>query len=270
MIKTGPATEQQVRSVRLPDHIRPTRTFAPLTHDEVLTRLESRMDILGLGLERDQFGRTRKEFTLANDGAKMYVALPLTSRIDPEMKEMVVIVHSFDKTLALRIGFGSECSYCTNGLVFAALVMKMKHCPGTLGKGGVNIDNEIDDALKQRGFFADQQKGFYNRLRETELGNKDVNDMLVRSMDSGAIKATEIPHVLEQWQTPRFEAFAPRTAFSLLNAYTDVYRRGGANRTNGVATRNGPVFVERSTKLVNQFASEYASDLNIEFDPLNN
>ena len=45
------------------------------------------------------------------------------------------------------------------------------------------------------------------------------------------------------------------------HAYTDVFKRGGENRTNGVASQNGPVFVDRSTRLVGLFADEYADDL---------
>ena len=42
--------------------------------------------------------------------------------------------------------------------------------------------------------------------------------------DCRAITASQIPDVLQEWRTPEHEAFRPRNAWSLFNAFTSVYR----------------------------------------------
>jgi|GEM_PF-4935290 len=42
--------------------------------------------------------------------------------------------------------------------------------------------------------------------------------------DCRAITASQIPDVLEEWRHPQHEAFTPRNAWSLFNAFTAVYR----------------------------------------------
>ena len=48
--------------------------------------------------------------------------------------------------------------------------------------------------------------------------------IVVRSADCRAITASQIPDVLQEWRTPEHEAFRPRNAWSLFNAFASVYR----------------------------------------------
>ena len=45
-----------------------------------------------------------------------------------------------------------------------------------------------------------------------------------RAADCRAITASQIPDVLRGWRHPEHEAFQPRNAWSLFNAFTTVYR----------------------------------------------
>lgn len=268
-MKTGQATEAQVRAIPLPREViaeaRHSTTWTPLRHRDVLDRLDNALSRKGLEVARDEGGTERRTFTLARDGAQMYVALPLRVNIDPSIRMMIGIVNSFNKSLALRIGFGSEVHVCTNGLIFAQQAIRLRHIPSSIGENCENLDASLDEALGMFDYYLSEQRRFYNGLREVELTDRDAHDLVVRMSMVEAITSGDIRHVVDQWHSPRFEEFEHRTAYSLLNAATDVYRRGRGD--GGVAQRNGVTFSERSTRLAQFFSDEFF-DGGINFEPV--
>jgi hypothetical protein len=46
--------------------------------------------------------------------------------------------------------------------------------------------------------------------------------MLVESIRRNVIPASNLPKVIEAWETPTHADFEPRTAWSLFNAFTEV------------------------------------------------
>ena len=57
------------------------------------------------------------------------------------------------------------------------------------------------------------------------MGEVQVHDFVVRSLDARVITTQQIPRVLEQWRTPKHPEFAEqRNAWRLFNAYTEVLK----------------------------------------------
>jgi len=52
-----------------------------------------------------------------------------------------------------------------------------------------------------------------------------IHDFVIKSMDRGVIAPSAVKNVLDEWRIPRFEEFAPRTAWSLSNAYTESFKK---------------------------------------------
>lgn len=245
-------TEETIRNMGLPSTVVPTDTWRPLSHGDFLAIVETALSAAGLEVARDDTGSHRKRFTLVDDGAKMYATLPLTHRIDNDSRLMIGLANSYNKTLAARIGFGSEVFVCTNGCFFAEKVLGRKHTKHFLE----DLPNEIADALGQTQTFIDQQATFFGRLRDVNLTDKDVNDFVVRSaLDHDCITNGEISDVVEEYRKPRFEEFAPRTAWSLHNAYTEIGKR--------IQAKNGNLHSERAVRLSGLFADTFASDLSL-------
>ena len=245
-------TEAQVRSFVMPSHIVATETFTPLAHGTVLDAIESALGKSGLQLARNDQGELERSFTIVDKGAKMYATLPLTNHIDDESQLMIGIVNSWNKSLSLRLGFGSRVFVCTNGCFFAEKVVGRKHTPNILR----DLPDLLTMALAQTATYIEGQRKFFERLRTATLTDKDVNDFVVRSaMDREVITVGEIADVVAEWRTPRYEEFAPRTAWSLHNAYTEVGKR--VQKTNGV------LHAERMVRLTAMFAETFAHDLSL-------
>ena len=58
----------------------------------------------------------------------------------------------------------------------------------------------------------------------TEIEDRTAHDLIVRATDVGVCPIQLIPRVLHEWREPRHEAFAPRNAWSLFNAFTEALK----------------------------------------------
>jgi hypothetical protein len=60
--------------------------------------------------------------------------------------------------------------------------------------------------------------------KNSELTDVAAHDLIVRSIDARALTATQVPKLLQEWRHPQHPEFAPRTAWSLFNGYTEVLK----------------------------------------------
>lgn len=246
------ATEAFVRDVRKPPQFAATSSFRPLEHSEALDAVEKAMADVSLIVDHSPEGGLRKRFTLADKNAKMSAVLPLVTRIDDSCRMQVAILNSWNKTLAIRVGFGAEVFVCMNGSVFASEVIGRKHTTNILA----DLPHLLTKALGKVSEYAEHQRRFFARLREVEMTDVTANDFIVRAaMDHGCVTEGEIVHVVRQWRNPEHDEFKPRTAWSLHNAFTEVGKR--------IQNRNGNVHAERSVRLSGLFADSFASDLGL-------
>ena len=246
------ATEAMVRSIRKPPEFAATSSFRPLEHYEALDAVTKAMADVSLIVDHSPEGDLRKRFTVADKQAKMAAVLPLVNPIDEFCRMQVAILNSWNKTLAMRVGFGAEVFVCCNGSVFASEVIGRKHTTNILA----DLPHLLNQALSKVNEYADHQRRFFARLREVELSDVTANDFIVRAaIDHGCVTEGEIVHVVRQWRDPAHDEFKPRTAWSLHNAFTEVGKR--------IERRNGNVHAERSVRLSGLFADTFASDLRL-------
>jgi len=245
-------TEQDVRNAVLPSHIQETDSWKPISHGHFLDLIDKALTDAGLQIAQNDDASYCKRFTLVDKGAKMFATMSLTSRIDDSSRLMIGLANSWNKSLAARIGFGSEVFVCSNGAFFAEKIIGRKHTKNFLSE----IPAQIADALAQTKTFVEQQQKFFERLRGVTLDDKDVNDFVVRSaIDHDCITSGEISGVVEEYRKPRFAEFEPRNAWSLHNAYTEIGKRS--------QNQNGITHSERMVRLSGLFADTFASDLNL-------
>jgi hypothetical protein len=243
-------TESEVRAMVMPHTVVATDSFKPLPHGEVLTLVEGALNLAGLQIARDDSGQTRKCFTVVDKGAKMFATLPLTNRIDEFSQLQIGIANSWNKTLSLRIGFGSRVFVCSNGSFFAEKIIGRKHTANIIA----DLPGLMLKALEQSKTYLEQQTRFFARLRDVSITDREANDIIVRSAaDHECITGGEIIDVVGEWRKPRYEDFAPRNAWSLHNAYTEVHKR--------VQNINGNLAAERSVRMSRMFADLFAKDI---------
>ena len=64
-------------------------------------------------------------------------------------------------------------------------------------------------------------------MKSQELPPAHAHHLMVEAIRATILPASRLPKVIEAWEEPRHEEFAPRTAWSLFNAFTEVEKGSG-------------------------------------------
>jgi hypothetical protein len=59
-------------------------------------------------------------------------------------------------------------------------------------------------------------------MKERDLSPEIADHLMVEAVRRNVLPASNLPKVIEAWEKPTHEEFAPRTAWSLFNAFTEV------------------------------------------------
>ena len=160
-------------------------------------------------------------------------------------KLMIGIRNSHDKAFALGMAFGTWMLVCANLEFGADYVIGRKHTSRLLQ----DLPVRIAELMGNLGEFKVSHERRLESYRRTPLGDVEVHDILIRSVDDNVISNAHIAKVLGEWRSPQHEEFEPRNVFSLMNAYTEVFKgtntfdlSGRTRRLHGLL---GPVVVER-------------------------
>jgi len=98
---------------------------------------------------------------------------------------------------------------CDNLAFRSDLMVRRTHSP----QGIANFSNDIATAVLELASF-----------RDTVMPDERADSLILRAaIDRGVIPLRAIPHVVREWKEPRHEQFAPRTAWSLFNAFTSAF-----------------------------------------------
>lgn len=72
-------------------------------------------------------------------------------------------------------------------------------------------------------------------LQQRELRDESAESLILCSAEHEIIGWRLIPKVLTEWREPSHDEFKPRTAYSLLNAYTEVLKPRFKSRPHAAA-----------------------------------
>ena len=205
-------TRQQLAEVPTPSS---TDTWYPLPHTTVLRAVEDQLEACG-------FIISETAHALSHDGDCYFGVLNITvqGRNNDEFSWIVGVRNSHNKLFPAGLVAGSRVFVCDNCAFSGEVRISRKHtrwaerdlhhltarAVGQLGDKLVNLDHRIQ------------------RYQSTYLSNARAHDMVIRSLDVGVITSTQVVDVLKEWREPSHDAFLPRTAWSLFNAFTEVHK----------------------------------------------
>lgn len=61
-------------------------------------------------------------------------------------------------------------------------------------------------------------------MKVREFPPAHAHHLMVKAIRANVLPASRLPKALEAWEDPRHEEFAPRTAWSLFNAFTEIQK----------------------------------------------
>jgi hypothetical protein len=82
----------------------------------------------------------------------------------------------------------------------------------------------IGSAVASLSSFKDAEQDRIRRMMEMELTPSAASHVILMAFRRGIISTLQIPKVCEAWENPPHDEFKARTAWSLMNAFTEVLR----------------------------------------------
>jgi len=133
---------------------------------------------------------------------------------------VVGLRNSHDKSFPAGICAGNAPFVCSNLVFHNEIVFGRRHTTNLLR----DLPQIISRAIGALGDMWTKHETRVTKYAETPLTDDEAGNLILRSYRAGAIGKTMIADVLDQWEKPAHEEFAPRNLWSLHNSFTEVYK----------------------------------------------
>jgi len=192
-----------------------TRTWYPMSHGTILDEVETQLRGCG-------FQITNETHALSHGGARYFGVLSVTviGRSNRDFGWVVGLRNSHDQKYPAGLVAGTRVFVCDN-LAFSGEVRISRKHTRYAERDLRHLTARAVGQLGERFMGLDQR---VTRYKSTDIDDPRAHDMVIRAVDAAAITPAQIPDVLEHWRKPEHEAFLPRTAWSLFNAFTEVHK----------------------------------------------
>ena len=229
---SGVVTMKEAFGIQVPDA---TKTYTPVPNEELWKMLQQTAQARGLQLGTPSLG-------VAQKGQRLFGSVEITNQdlLDGAGRLMLCFRNSYNRTMSVGICFGSKVFVCSN-MCFTGYTSEGEDAVGQVHHrhqsnvfDGLQV--RLNSALDKFSIFKSYQDDFYNRLQEIELEDAQAHDLIINSVRAEAITAKDCFTVAEEWafqgrgaqneaeQDRWHKEFAPRNAWSLFNAFTEVHK----------------------------------------------
>ena len=213
--KAWSATRPELSEVPLPSG---TSSYTPVPHETFLQGIHVQLPAFGLKVDTEQLA-------LAREGKQMFGVLSCTNGHDDRGLRLAIgLRNSYDRSLSCGLVAGLRVVVCSNLCFSGEVEMRRRHTSNVLRDLPSCIDTMMSD-LKSLHIRQLEQA---DRLKSARLDtDADAHDLMMRAVRAKAFPASKLPRVIGEWDSPTHEEFEGRTAWSLLNAFTEVQKRRG-------------------------------------------
>jgi hypothetical protein len=188
-----------------------TRTWYPIKHATVLNAALSTISDAGFSVKA-------QNLAIAHQGHRFFATLDIDSAIVEGVSLAVGVRNSTDKSFPLGFCCGTRVFVCDNLAFSSEHVISRKHTRFGQQRYGDAIAQVVGSLRQYQAVEAKRIEEMQNLV----LRDEDAESKILRSFERGIVSTHTLPHVLREWREPSYEAFRPRTAWSLLNCFTTV------------------------------------------------
>ena len=191
-----------------------TKTWHPIPHNRILELTEQNLGGLGYTI-------TKSQYAMHKDGNRFFGLMWLKNGTNySDYSLMVGLRNSHDKSFPSSIALGSSVFVCDNLAFSGEVKLARKHT--------VHIERDLPGVVNRalgrlselRGVQDTRIEGYKN----FDLSDGQAHDLVIRALDARVVNTCRLPKVLGQWRNPNHSEFQPRNAWSLFNAFTEVFK----------------------------------------------
>lgn len=200
------ATEADIRAVPVPGE---TATWFPVEYGRFIEEVKLHIPRFGLTVAAESYG-------LAREGMQMFGVLTLAGGEDYSLA--IGLRNSYDRSLSVGLVCGTRVFCCDNLAFSGEVAMHRKHT--------IHVFRDLPDLiyrmLSQLGSMQARQSEEIDRWKLMELDRRLGNHLMMEAVRADAIPVSFLPRVIDAYEHPAHPEFAPRTAWSMFNAFSGV------------------------------------------------
>lgn len=214
--KSSLVTREQIAA--LPP-VQGTDSFKPIPHIELIVGLESVLNSRGIQIAETNQGLKKEQFAIGKGGYRLFGTMDLTLNGIGGTCASLGLRTANNKTMALQMIAGLRVFVCDN-MAFSGdtIMLKRRHT------SGLDLMPELFGAMDKYEQHYRKLKGEVDLLKTFEMTEQQAKIILHDVFAQQVMPVRFLPTVSEEYfaEEQRHEEFAPRTAWSLLNAFTEV------------------------------------------------
>lgn len=192
----------------------PTATWTPIPHATLLDEVERCLAINNLSVVEQAHGLTK-------GGMEYFGLMQVANGQNSEDYSWAVgLRNSHTKRFPASLVVGAGVFVCDNLSFSGEIRAVRKHTTHILRDLGGLIQRSIGRLMEK---WHDQDRRI-EAYKNANLGDVAAHDLVIRALDVRACTTTQVPRILNEWRNPKHDAFEPRTAWSLFNAFTEVHK----------------------------------------------
>ena len=199
-----------------------TETHYPIPHG---TLIETVRDVV----RGAQWSITDTDYALFHENNEMFAVWRIQNgQSHPDYDLTIGLRNSHNKMFAAGMAVGSYVMVCSNLDFSGEVAIGRKHTRYILRDLRGLVETAFSKVQAMR-ILQDRRIEVY---KENAPSDTEVHDFLIRSVDQKVMANSYVPKVLKEYRTPSHEEFfrdgRVRTGWTLLNAYTEVFKKVNA------------------------------------------
>lgn len=194
----------------------PEGRWHPIAHHSLVDQVQAGLEAAGMRV-------VNTAHSLNRNGAQYFGLIQvIDDHASEEWGTIVGLRNSHDKRFPAALAMGSALFVCDNLAFQGQVVLARKHTTHIMR----DLPQVTNRAVGRLASFVGTTEQRATSYKDREICNLEAHDLVIRSLDAGAITTTMVPRVLEQWRAPNHPEFRDRNMWSLYNAFTETLKGG--------------------------------------------
>ena len=212
-VNSDEVTREQLSHIELAKDNPPTPTFRPIKHIELVETITRATQTLNLEI-------IEEKFAIRRDGEMLFGVMKLSHAVQKDLVTSLGFRHANNRTMSIQMVSGVNVFVCDN-MSFRgdSIVLKQRHTHS------FSLTAQIMEGLERWKMHTDVLLNEIDHMRHFTLGENGAKAFILDAFVQGIMPLRFMPDVVKEWKEPRHEDFAPRTLWSLANAFTEVQKQ---------------------------------------------
>ncbi|MCC6350228.1 MAG: DUF932 domain-containing protein [Candidatus Eisenbacteria bacterium] len=200
------ATRGDLASVEVPE---PTESYVPVPYGRLVEEVHLHLPRIGLAVVDERYA-------LARHGNQMFGVLTCRNGNASDWGLAVGLRSSYDRSLSVQLVAGSRVFVCDNLAFHGETKVSRKHTANVFR----DLPSLIYDMLTSVSAMKENLAAEIEQMKRRTLTVALSHHLMVLALRSGALPASQLPKVIENFDDLDNPEFEPRSAWALFNAFT--------------------------------------------------